>query len=344
MPENRRHIMTELALELKGFRGSAFLEGKIPKELEGSSYFLDSSEDGKREGPFLFHFILCTEYMVYYDDLVERNISPSDGYTNIIFPVDFAGKVITVPYQFSDATSEESYAMIWPVLHDNLLRSMDVTLFFEKDFDRAVRAASYCVSSILDSLSFRLRIPLAIRDIVISSFNTGQMIGRFITIPYFPITLERKEDFYVARDIPSELRPYLRIFREALNSTNSHYRLLCLYRITERLKILQNHNSIKLKQRGVHIDRSSLIVPENHLTKTWFPMYSGKKIGSFLKHVENTYRNHIAHLNIEELDNIVLDPMSVKTDHNLEYTNMVLMQIVQQMIENEWMFMKDNNL
>ena len=80
------------------------------------------------------------------------------------------------------------------------------------------------------------------------------------------------------------------------------------------------------------------------MTKTWFPTYAGKKIGSFLKHVETTYRNHIAHLNIEELGNIVLDPMSVKTDHNIEYTNMVLMQIVQQMIENEWMFMRDNNL
>jgi hypothetical protein len=96
---------------------------------------------------------------MYFDDLAERNIDPSKGFSNIIFPKDFAGKVISIPYEFEDATSGEPEALIRPIVEDNLLRSMEVTLF-EQDFDRAIRAASYCVSSVLDSLSFRLKVPL----------------------------------------------------------------------------------------------------------------------------------------------------------------------------------------
>lgn len=336
--------MAKLTCGEETFGGKVFnMIYNLPKELGGSTYFLDYSDDHKREGPFSILFILCTEFMMYFDDLAERNIDQSRGFSNIIFPKDFTGKVISIPYKFEDTTSGETEALIRPIVDDNLLRSMEVTLF-EKDFDRAIRAASYCVSSVLDSLSFRLKIPLNVRDIVVFSFKTGELIGRFITIPYFPTTLERKEDIYVAKDIPKELRPYLRLYREALNSTSPHYRLLCLYRIIESLRKLQSVNVKKIINHGGSFERSRLIMPSNPITQKYFPTYVGKKIGSFLGYIEKTYRNHIAHLNIDGPGNMILDPIFGKTDHDIEFTNTVLLQIVQEMIEDEWKFMRENKL
>ena len=157
MSDDKDLTMFKLAVEAKSFGGKLFHEmDNLPKGLWGSTYFLDYSDDHNREGPFSILFILCTEFIMYFDDLVERNIDPSDGFSNVIFPKDFVNKVITIPYQFEDATSEGTKALIRPIVSDNLLRSMEVTLFFEQDFDRAIRAASYCVSSVLDFLSFRL--------------------------------------------------------------------------------------------------------------------------------------------------------------------------------------------
>lgn len=344
MTDEKVLLMAELGVEAKSFNGKLFHEiDNLPKGLWGSTYFLDYSEDNNREGPFSILFILCTEFIMYFDDLVERNIDPSEGFTNIIFPKDFVNKVISVPYQFEDATAEETKALIRPIVGDNLLRSMEVTIF-EQDFDRAIRAASYCVYSVLDSLSFRLKVPLNVRDIIISSFKTGKLIGRFITVPYFPTIIKRKEDFYVTKDIPKELRPYLRLYREALNSTSPHYRFLCLYRIIESMRELQSVNAKKIRSQGKSIRRAHLIMPSNPITLKYFPTYVGKKIGSFLGYVETSYRNHIAHLNIERPGNMTLDPVFVKTDHNVEFTNAVLLEVVKEMIEDEWEFMRDNKL
>ena len=258
MADDKELPMANLTVEAKSFGGKIFHEiDNLPKGLGGSTYFLDYSEDHNREGPFSILFILCTEFIMYFGDLAEMNIDPSKGFSNIIFPKDFAGKVISIPYQFEDTTSGEPEALIRPIVEDNLLRSMEVTLF-EQDFDRAIRAASYCVSSVLDSLSFRLKVPLNFRDIVVYSFKTGELIGRFITIPYFPTPIEGKEDFYVTRDMPKELRPYLTLYREALNSTSPHYRFLCLYRIIESLRELESINAKKIISHGGSIERSRI--------------------------------------------------------------------------------------
>jgi len=344
MADEKELPMANLTVEAKSFGGKVFHEiDNLPKGLVGSTYFLDYSEDHNREGPFSILFILCTEFIMYFDDLAERNIDPSKGFSNIIFPKDFTGKVISIPYQFEDTTSGEPEALIRPIVEDNLLRSMEVTLF-EQDFDRAIRAASYCVSTVLDSLAFRLKVPLNFRDIVVYSFKTGELIGRFITIPYFPTSIEGKDDFYVTRDMPKELRPYLTIYREALNSTSPHYRFLCLYRIIESLRELESINAKKIKSQGGSIERSRLIMPSNPITQKYFSTYVGKKIGSFLRYIEHTYRNHIAHLSIEAPGNMMLNPVFVKTEHDIVFINTVLLQIVQEMIEDEWKFMRDNKL
>ena len=134
------------------------------------------------------------------------------------------------------------------------------------------------------------------------------------------------------------------LYREARNSTSPHYRFLCLYRIIESLRELQSVNAKKIRSQGESIRRSRLIMPSNPITLKYFPTYVGKKIGSFLGYVETSYRNHIAHLNIERPGNMTLDPVFVKTDHHIEFTNTVLLEVVKEMIEDEWEFMRDNKL
>jgi RIO-like serine/threonine protein kinase len=58
-------------------------------------------------------------------------------------------------------------------------------------------------------------------------------------------------------------------------------------------------------------------------------------VGAFLEHVEKEYRLGIAHGNLDEYFNVVLDPADVRIDHRIDFTNAVLAPVIAEMIRDE---------
>jgi len=186
-----------------------------------------------------------------------------------------------------------------------------------------------------------------IRNVIVYEANSdsGEAKRVYFTIPYCLVDLEDEADILTSQNMPNKLRPLLRLFREAINSTSPHYRLLCLYRIKEGLDgKIKGDNTRIVKSRGITPRRKPVLVPDNRTTRHYFPHLLGKPVSDFLEYVNTNYRISIAHLNLDEYEKMLLDPAFSKTNHEIEVVNSTLVTIVTEMIKNEWEFMKEHNM
>jgi hypothetical protein len=144
-------------------------------------------------------------------------------------------------------------------------------------------------------------------------------------------------------------RPCLTIYREAINSANPYYRLLCLYRVGERLREIQNENGKKLA-RIPGFSKKPTIISDTELTRTYFSSYVGKKLNVYLdNHVREVYRNNIAHLSMNKGSfdangNMLLPAADNKIDTTIEATNAVLISVINDAIKEEIITMKKYNI
>jgi hypothetical protein len=134
------------------------------------------------------------------------------------------------------------------------------------------------------------------------------------------------------------------MYREGLNSSKPHYRLLCFYRVHEGLLALQHRNTQSLRVRGLTPKRTVRRVPSNDLTKKFFPTLVGKKLGEFFDYVRERYRVPIAHLETVDLEKIILDPANVRIEHVVDATNAVLEVVLAQLVTDEWELMDQHEL
>lgn len=164
------------------------------------------------------------------------------------------------------------------------------------------------------------------------------MLRVFVTLPYGSRQL-MADDLTKATTIPSRLKATLRLFREGLNASRPHYRLLCLYRVREVIEKVRHENDQDVLAHRMKPDRPRRVLPDNELTRQYFSTYVGKKIGDFLEHVRSAYQLAVAHGNMDEYFNLVLDPAIVRVDHRIDITNAVLMPVIAEMIQDEIDFM-----
>jgi len=137
----------------------------------------------------------------------------------------------------------------------------------------------------------------------------------------------------------------LRLFREAVNSTNPYYRLLCFFRIGEGLrKTIRFTNNQKAKELESARKRPKQKIPENEFTKRAFSNWIGKPMESYLDHVEHNFRKYIAHLIIDESLNWVPDPGTANHAYETDKVNCMLISIIRQLIVDEWTFMRENGI
>ena len=64
----------------------------------------------------------------------------------------------------------------------------------------------------------------------------------------------------------------------------------------------------------------------------------------YLKHVEHNFRNYIAHLNLDESQNVSPDPGWTKHAFDTDKINGMLISIIRQLVYDEWTFMKENGI
>jgi hypothetical protein len=207
----------------------------------------------------------------------------------------------------------------------------------EVDLENAIRHTDQIVADFLDTVSFMKRVPISIRHVGVHA--VGKNYSRlFVTFPYGPRQLTA-DDLTKATTVPQRLKAALRLFREGLNASRPHYRLLCLYRVREVIEKVRRENDQDVLAHGMKPDRPRRILPDNELTRYYFPTYVGKKIGNFLDHVCSAYRLAVAHGNLDEYFKLVLDPAIVRVDHRIDSTNAVLMPVITEMIQDEIDFM-----
>ena len=337
-------IVAGVVEEINGGRTVKFLP--IPG-LQGHKFVMEmeliNPKDSKSEvftGPFRIEYVLGTEFLIFLSDL--SKIDPNAGFSllRIQEPAPELSLKIWHSSGLDSKTKNEIDVKMTFKVHRGYIQRV-ITEISELDLDVALRISGDYVSNVLDSICFRKRVPLQIHCIEVYE-NSGRLSRRYITVPYLTVDLdveEFKEMLGNMRNTPKSLMPYLRLFREAINSSNPHYRLLNLYKITEHLTKLRDENIMWLTKKGIDYKREDRRIPDNDLTQKHFNKFIGKKYGAFLDNVKKNYRVRVAHLSLNEYCRMPLDTGDVGVDHELDITNTLLILITRQIIEDESNFM-----
>lgn len=319
---------------------------EYPPAFHGHKFVMEPHFSGEDEPrtfmrPFRIEYVLSTEFMIYSENLNKIDITA--GYSVLKCENEILMNLVYA--RVSKNTNSEVHEQAKAILNgQNGFIQRLIIVSPERDLKKGLNYARMLASSIFDSICFKKRIPLQVRSIEIYHSESGRLLQIRTTVPYFPVNLE-EEDILIVATIPRSIRPYLRIFREAINSANTHYRFLCLFKIAEHMmNTIQKENNITLKSRGCTPERVKRRIPDNELTRMHFPDFINKKYGNFIEYVKKKYRNNVAHLNLNEYNDIFLDPGDAGLDHTLDAANSLLTMIVHDMIQDECDFMNKYGL
>jgi hypothetical protein len=325
--------------------GEKVVRFSLPKAFQGHNFaadFYQNRDAATPEGPFLIDFVLCSEFVIHERDLPMTKLESGHSYLKLGKSLSKVARVVLI-YSHPPDSGEPKEGFLTPIVEGGMIRRLRVELP-ETSLDTAVRVSSQIVHSVLDTISLRREVPVQIRHIEVhKEVGQDRFLRRYLTFSYSPVEIE-EEDITLATSIPKPLAPALRLFREAINSSKPHYRLLCLYRVREVLDRVRNANTQALIQKGIQPRRPVRKVPDNDLTRAFFPGLIGKRFAAFLDYVRENYRIPVAHFELDEYERMILDPADVRVDHRVDYTNAVLIQIVKRMISDEIDLMKRHSL
>jgi hypothetical protein len=218
----------------------------IPLEFQGTTFTMDFDNFDTYRGPFVVKCFLASEFIMYFNDSA-HHINPWDGFSHLLFHEQSDPDLndISFVYRYPDNNAPEHLASIKLQSTEGLLRCIIMTVP-EENIDAALDIAHKTFIGILDAICFRKRIPIQIQRLEVLT-NTGGALRSIVTLPYSAVELT-SEDIIAINNVPMVLHPCLALYREAINSCNPYYRLLCLYRISERLREIQAENMKKLNQ------------------------------------------------------------------------------------------------
>jgi len=324
--------------------GKKTVQMLVPVYFQGHTFAVDFSRPGttrEEGGPYRVEFVLSSDFLIYRSDIKEIDLD--QGHSNLEFGESMA-KVKLISLHYLDTGSGQKKDAPLTFRTDGLHIQRFIVQMPENGLDMALRVSGKMVNQILDAQSFQKQVPLQIRQIEIFHEPSGELLRRYATVPYTANKDLDVHDFEFATRIPKSLKPILRIYREAINSSNPHYRFLCLYRMHEGLQKIQTRNNEEVVAKGNQPKRTRLRVPDNELTKKYFQSLVGKKFNAFLDYVRTKYRINIAHLNFDDFDRMLLDPSEVENVHRIDCTNAVLEQMMRQSVINELSFMQEHGL
>jgi len=319
----------------------------IPLELQGSILTMDFDNFDTYKGPFVVKCFLASEFLIYFND-TGHHVNPWDGFSHLLFheQSDPGLNDISFVYRYPDNNAEEHRATIKLQSTEGLLRCITMTVP-EENIDAALDIAHKTFIGILDAICLRKRIPIQIQRFEVLT-DTGGALRSITMLPYSAVDIT-SDDIIAINNVPQVLQPCLTLYREAINSCNPYHRLLCLYRISERLKEIQTKNMKKLK-KDASFKRSSIEIPDNEITNTFFKKYIGKSLNNFLdKSVRMEYRNNTAHFSIgkgsfDAHGNMKLPPADNMINSSIAATNAVLIDAINVAIKEEINIMQKYNL
>ncbi len=330
-------VSQQRAIKIEEVDGKPVARFNVEASMQGHTFAVDLSETGSEPdptGPFRIEYVLGSEFVIHESKLPSFEFE--EGFSHLMMVSDLTRLEVTLKYvdtKFPDVLREATLSVKGS---SNVVQRLIVETS-ESDLESAIKHTTQIVADLLDAIAFAKRIPISVRHIEVHAIGRKYQ-RRYVTLPY-GLRRFTADDLTEAATIPPRLKPALRLFREGLSSSRPHYRLLCLYRVREVLKSICHQNDSEVLSSGVKPERATRLLPDNELTRCYFPTYVGKKVGTFLDHVCSACRLDIAHANLNEYFKLVLDPADVRTDHQIDFTNAALMPVMAEMIRDEIDFM-----
>jgi hypothetical protein len=315
---------------------------KCSSEFQGRNLIFDASSQRRSPNPtppFSVEYVLLNPFSVFDD---RANVEKSGvRHTGLTIAEGCADKWIEYFYTADKSTNRKTARISWQSSEGQVNR-----LIIELDEPETIvlSYADVLMAGVLDYICFAKEIPLSIQHIEIFESKTHDLLQLWIVVPYLQKVQLNSQLLFGAANVPNRLVPLLRLFREAVNSTNPYYRLLCLYRIGEGLKTVKSQNNQAIQSLTSPRTRPKQRIPENEFTKEYFRNWIGKSMHEYLDHVERNFRKYIAHLIIDESLKFSPDPGSTKHAVDTDKVNGMLISIIRQLIYDEWSFMKENGI
>jgi hypothetical protein len=343
-PNQWTRTINEYAFQAKVKEGKNFLDLKLPLEFQGHRLTIDVSRQGRARqpiAPFRVEYILLNPFAMFDD----RSSLAADSveHSGLRVADHLANKWMQFSYKIDEELTNKEARLSWK-MSDGQLKRLVVELA-EPDATLAVYAADKVVSGVLDYISFSKEIPIDIHHVEVYESRTNELFRMLLVVPYNSKVEVDEQLLSGVLMIPPLLVPLFRLFREATNSTNPYYRMLCLYRIGEGLRrAIRPRNNQKVKESELAQKRPKQRIPKNEFTKTSFAKWIGRPVDDFLDHVEHNFRKYIAHLIVNESLNWVPDPGTTRNANETDLINSMLFSIIRQLMVDEWTFMQANRI
>jgi hypothetical protein len=335
-------VSSQRTLKIEEVDGRKVARFSLEPWMQGHTFAVDLSanaSEGTPTGPFRIEYVLGTEFVIHESELPPFRFE--EGYSHLTTSPEFDRLSVTLRYVDTTCPDVQKEATLRFGMSGHVLQKLIVETP-EVDIEKAIRHTGQIVADLLDAISFLRRLPLSIRHIEVQAVGK-KYNRRYMTFSYLPRQLT-PDDLTQATTVPAGLKPAFRLFREGMNSTRPPYRLLCLYRVREVIGRVRRENDKEVLASRVTPERPTRVLPDNELTRCYFPTYVGKKVGAFLDHVRSAYRLAVAHGELDEGSRLVLDPAEVRIDHRIDFTNAALMPVIAEMIDDEIAFMERHGL
>jgi hypothetical protein len=315
---------------------------EFPSQFQGRSMILNAVGQGRSINPtppFRVVYVLLNPFSVFDDTAsVERSGATHTGLTVADSSAD---KWMDYLYTSEETTSSKTARVSWQSSEGQVEH-----LIIELDEPETVvlRYADMIIAGVLDYICFAKEIPLSIHHIEVYESKTKDLVQLYVVLPYLQKIQLDAPLLHGVGKVPKLFIPLLRLFREAVNSTNPYYRLLCLYRVCEGLKSVRSQNNQRINNLESPKKRPKQRIPENEFTEKFFPTWIGRSMHDYLDHVEHNFRKYIAHLIIDENLKFAPDPGWTEHAFNTDTVNGMLISIIRQLIYDEWTFMRENGI
>jgi hypothetical protein len=253
--------------------------------------------------------------------------------------------------QIDAATPDGKFRFIGYPNSKGFLSHIETDEFDAHNFDDAQRKAFRALSPALSDWSVHLEIPLAIWQIETTEIRTGGVHARFsepfVEMPW-AINPQSKPD--------PEFRFYAAIYREALNSSSSIYRFLCLFKIMEAIRNRRDRLANEAGTRGHPFSRPVEKLPDSRsdfvlwlntafpFARNWddltidsvfLPEVVGKKFNRVMDDYLTPLRNDVAHVIIESGE-ITLSTDELMHAQKISHWLPVTRCMVRHMLRNEF--------
>ena len=328
-------------------KGRKFVKFSIPSTFQGHTFAVEFSINDKEHpisGEYKIEYVLGNTFANDQLSLSENELH--EGFSNLILAgrMKELGHILCHYAPQKNKTQKRTSKLYFKCSETTHQIQRIVVEIKESDIDSALKFSSTFVQQFLDILTYEKGVPLEVRRIEILDGVSGNPLRNYVQIPYSSSAEVFPQDLEAAPHIPDRIKPLLRIFREAVNSSNVFYRFLCLFRLSEGLQKIRTKNNAEAKDKDITLKRDKTHVPDNELTRYAFPECINKPFNDFFDHVREKYRLNIAHLNIDDYERLLLDPGMVGNTHSIDQANAVLIGLTRQAIQAEWKFMRTNSI